>query len=78
VDIWTWDLVRANLTKLTFEGAADLCPIWTPDGRRVAFFSDRGEKKGVYWKAADAPGTTNVWARDIIRPPGPRTEKRSS
>jgi len=56
VDIWTWDLVRANLTKLTFEGAADLCPIWTPDGRRVAFFSDRGEKKGVYWKAADGTG----------------------
>jgi len=56
VDIWTWDLVRRSLTKLTFDGAADVSPLWTPDGRRVAFFSNRGDRKGVYLKAADGTG----------------------
>jgi len=56
VDIWIWDLVRQSLTKLTFDAAADVAPLWTPDGKRVAFFSNRGDKKGVYRKAADGSG----------------------
>jgi serine/threonine-protein kinase len=57
VDIWVWDVVRKSLTKLTFDAAPEVSPLWTRDGQRVAFWSNRGEKKGVYWKAAD--GTEN-------------------
>ena len=56
VDIWVRDLVRQSLTKLTFDAAPEVGPLWTPDGRRVAFFSNRGDMKGVYWKAADGTG----------------------
>ncbi len=56
MDIWIWDLVRKSLTKLTFDAAAEISPLWTLDGKRVAFFSNRGDKKGVYWKAADGTG----------------------
>jgi serine/threonine-protein kinase len=55
-DIWIWDLVRRNLTRLTFDAADEVGPLWTPDGQRIAFFSNRGGKTGVYWKAADGTG----------------------
>src|SRR5204863_6371413 len=41
-DLWLWDLVRATLTRLTFEPGLDQNPIWTTDGRRRLFSSDRG------------------------------------
>ena len=55
-DIWVWDLVRENMTRLTFHGAYDNNPIWTPDGKRIVFASNREEAFGVYWKAADGTG----------------------
>jgi hypothetical protein len=36
-NIWLYDLARETLTRLTFEGRGNLLPIWTPDGRRIAF-----------------------------------------
>ncbi len=36
-DIWVWDLGRETLTRFTFDSAADIAPVWTPDGRRIAF-----------------------------------------
>ncbi len=54
-DIWIWDLVRETMTRLTFnESSAN--PLWTLDGRRIAFISIIGDKPGVYWKAADGTG----------------------
>jgi dipeptidyl aminopeptidase/acylaminoacyl peptidase len=38
-DIWVWDLTRRTLDRLTFGPAADFAPVWTPDGRRLAYFS---------------------------------------
>jgi serine/threonine-protein kinase len=59
-DIWVWDLIRKTLTKLTFEGKDNICPVWTLDGKRIAFFSfgrgSGGNISGVYWKASDGTG----------------------
>jgi Tol biopolymer transport system component len=57
-DIWVWDLVRKTLTRLTFEGKENITPIWTPDGKRIAFWSSAREKNvaGIFWKAADGTG----------------------
>ena len=43
VDIWIWDLVYKNLTRLTFDDGNDLCPLWTHDGKRIVFRSARDE-----------------------------------
>jgi serine/threonine protein kinase/WD40 repeat protein len=55
VDIWVWDFARNTMTRLTFDDAADLAPLWTPDGKRIVFTSGR-KGTGVYWKAADGTG----------------------
>jgi len=56
-DIWTYDIERDTLTRLTFEGDNNW-PVWSPDGKRVAFASVRdGALMSAYVKAADGSGT---------------------
>jgi serine/threonine-protein kinase len=68
-DIWSWDLGRQILTRLTFDPALDMSPLWTPDGRRVIWTSTRASgNPNQYWQAADGTGaverlTTNVNAQ---------------
>ncbi len=65
-DIWIWDVVRKTLTRLSFEGSTNRAPVWSRDGKRIAFFSsgDRSNKNifGVYWKAADGTGREELLA----------------
>jgi serine/threonine-protein kinase len=68
-DIWIWDLVRKTLTRLTFEGYNG-APLWTPDGKRVAFFSLR-DKASIYWKAADGAGREELLGSVTDRAPFP-------
>jgi eukaryotic-like serine/threonine-protein kinase len=45
-DIWIRELTRGIMTRLTFDPARDVKPRWSPDGKQVAFSSDR--EGGVY------------------------------
>jgi serine/threonine protein kinase/Tol biopolymer transport system component len=55
-DIWIWDLIRENLSRLTFDEARDVAPLWTPDGKRIVFMSFRDGNASIFWKAADGTG----------------------
>ena len=57
-DIRIWDVVRKNLTKLTFDKNDARTPIWTPDGKRIVYWSNHRNEAfgGVYWRAADGTG----------------------
>jgi serine/threonine-protein kinase len=57
-DIWIWDIIRKTLTKLTFEKTRELVPLWSPDGKRIFYWSNHEDATagGVYWKAADGTG----------------------
>ena len=57
-DIWIWDFARETLSRFTFDPGRDQYPIWTPDGLRVVFGSEREGTTNLFWKAAD--GTGNV------------------
>jgi Tol biopolymer transport system component len=55
-DVWVWDLLRKTMTRLTFDGRTDSRPSWSPDGRQVAFTSDRGGMYQLYRKDASGAG----------------------
>ena len=57
IDLWVYELERETLSRLTFDEGADLVPVWTPDGQRLTFASDRGGGAwNLYWKRADGTG----------------------
>jgi serine/threonine-protein kinase len=58
-DIWIWDLTRETLRRLTFAPGADALPLWTPDGRRIIFTSDRARVLNLYSQAADGTGAVD-------------------
>jgi len=52
-NIWIYDLQGASsIRQLTFEGH-NRFPIWSADGERVAFQSDRGGDAAIWWQRAD-------------------------
>jgi len=56
-DIHVFDIPRGSLTRFTYEGGDEQNPVWTPDGKRLAYASQRGGTPGMFWKTADGNGT---------------------
>jgi Tol biopolymer transport system component/predicted Ser/Thr protein kinase len=75
-DIWILDLNRGSRTRFTFDPGDDVDPVWSPDGRRVAWSSDRKGVRDLYVKSASGtdqdepllvsslPKTTEDWSQD--------------
>jgi serine/threonine-protein kinase len=56
-DVWVYDIERDVATRLTFESGYDADPVWSPDGRYVAFTSDRDEGQyATYRTRSDGTG----------------------
>jgi Tol biopolymer transport system component len=53
---WLYDLSRETLSKFTFEGSQNYNPVWTPDGKRVAFESNDSGALNIFWQLADGSG----------------------
>ena len=54
--IWTYDLSGGRaIQRLTVDGN-NYRPVWSPDGERIAFASDRNGPIGLYWQNADGSG----------------------
>jgi len=47
-DIWSIDLARNLPSKLTVGADSEFDPVWSPDGREVAFMSDKGGRVSLY------------------------------
>jgi dipeptidyl aminopeptidase/acylaminoacyl peptidase len=54
-DIWVLDLTRGTSSRLTTEPSIEAAPVWSPDGRWIAFRSER-EKPGLFRRDALAAG----------------------
>jgi eukaryotic-like serine/threonine-protein kinase len=52
-DIWSFDLARRVASRFTTEVTDESSPIWSPDGRRLVFSSDRGGANDLYVKTTD-------------------------
>ncbi len=55
-DIWIWDVERKTLARSTFDPAIDGTAIWTPDGERLVFRSERDGVSNLFWRKADGTG----------------------
>ena len=47
-DIWVMDADGKNKVQLTTDSAKDLYPEWSPDGKKIAFYSEREGDRGIY------------------------------
>jgi dipeptidyl aminopeptidase/acylaminoacyl peptidase len=55
-DIWVLEFARDVFTRLTFDPRSEGVPVWSPDGRQVAFYSDRTGVRQIYRKDAGGGG----------------------
>jgi Tol biopolymer transport system component len=57
IDVWTYDVARDALMRLTNGPGANSLPVWTPDGRWLVYSSTRAGGAGnLYWQRADGSG----------------------
>ena len=54
-DLWVYDLPRGTLARLTLDGT-NTSPLWSPDGTKVAFQSNRAGPPNLFWRTADGSG----------------------
>jgi serine/threonine protein kinase len=68
-DIYIWDFVRETLTRLTFDKTREIVPIWTPDSKRILYYSNHEnvDAGGLYWRAADGTGAVEKLCSDQDR-----------
>jgi eukaryotic-like serine/threonine-protein kinase len=55
-DIWLMDLARGTPTRFTFDSAIEVAPLWSPDGSRIVYSSDRDGLMNLYQRAANGAG----------------------
>jgi eukaryotic-like serine/threonine-protein kinase len=65
--VWLYDLSRETLTRFTFVGSSNQNANWTPDGKRIAFNSNKEGPQNPFWQLADGSGglerlTSSVYA----------------
>jgi len=72
--IFLYDLERGGRRKLTSSGSATI-PVWSPDGRRIAFSNTDSSGTNLFWIRVEAAGGAELlfasqyhkWATDISR-----------
>ena len=62
-DLWLMELARGTLERLTINANNNFDPAWSPDGKSIAFTSDRAGHYNLYEMSASGGGD----ARQIIK-----------
>jgi serine/threonine protein kinase len=66
-DMWVIDLERGAASRLTTSPTSDQGPIWSPDGRRIVFQSNRAGSQDLYMKDASGLGEEELIAKSEYR-----------
>ena len=70
-DVWIADLARATLTRVTLEPSEEFDPVWSRDGTRIAYASERRSlPPQVFSRPADGSGNEKLlWkSEDAVFP----------
>jgi Tol biopolymer transport system component len=59
-DIWLVDLAHSTLLRLTFGSSNQTHPVWSPDGGRIVFASDRSGASNLYQKSSSGAGSEEL------------------
>ena len=62
-DVWLMDLRRQITERFTFQPSVDNVPVWSADGRIVAFASERGGGLDIYQRSPNASGSDELLLR---------------
>ena len=54
-DVWVYEIPHGTLTRLTFDEHSS-APLWSPDGKRIAFTTTRPTGPAILVKPADGSG----------------------
>jgi eukaryotic-like serine/threonine-protein kinase len=54
--VWVYDWAHDRESQLTLNAAQNQKPVWTPNGRRIVFWSNRDVQQNLYWQRADGTG----------------------
>jgi serine/threonine protein kinase len=60
LNLWIHDLQRGTRSPLTSGNDSNILPVWSRDGRRILFASNRGGDWDIYSQAADGSGTAEI------------------
>jgi serine/threonine-protein kinase len=57
--VWTYDVARDTLSRVTIGNGEDVAAVWSPDGTRLAFASQRDGAvvDNFYWQKSDGTGS---------------------
>ncbi len=67
-DIWVLDLARGVRTRLTFGPIANTFPVWSPDGKWIAYTSNRNGHFNFYREHSDGSGAEELLLSDEQQP----------
>jgi len=59
-DLWIYDFLHPALTRLTVEVGEEETPVWSPDGRRIAFSTHRADQRPVIVTTAPDGGGSSA------------------
>jgi serine/threonine-protein kinase len=68
-ELWLYDLEHGGLSRFPLEGSINGSPVWTPDGTRIAYFSNREGPGRTFWQLADGSGSVERLASGEIEVP---------
>ena len=54
--VWVYEWAHDRASQLTLNPAQNQKPVWTPDSRRIVFWSNRDVQQNLYWQRADGTG----------------------
>jgi eukaryotic-like serine/threonine-protein kinase len=65
-DIWVHDLARGGDSRFTFNSSNNQFPVWSPDGKYIAFGSDRAATHDVYPRATGGVSQDELVDQDPV------------